>query len=338
MALVGVESALGVLVATEYDGYAVSEPVFQDEGEADFTSLVNIEAKFEFKNISEATEADKLLTQVKIYTGDSLVIVKDDDTVVEITVGEVTQVFLDVRNACETMTSNMQNGYIVEASSVMSSSYDSFKAFDDDNSFWHSNEDEGTGWITYEFPELKKIFKYRIVPRAEMNNTAYVKTWALEGWNGADWNIVHLQDTALASTEYTSYEYTCTYPAEYIKYRLRAITTDGDKTSIVGLELLEATTYKYEFDTLTATQGEIPSRVYDTNASLGFNDGDGYTEATISGDIYELIDPGDFSTVLETTRTYDDLSIANRSLKTRIELKNIGDKCMEVSADLWKGD
>ncbi len=80
MAMNGIESDSGALVLVANEGSAESYPVDQDEGDKDFAEIRDIEAKFEFSNISHvSSETDLLRTITPIADGDKLVIVKTDD-------------------------------------------------------------------------------------------------------------------------------------------------------------------------------------------------------------------------------------------------------------------
>ncbi len=63
---------------------AISNKITQEDGETDFKGLGDIEARFEFINISSGSETDLLKTNIDIKDGDNLVIVKEDDSVNEV--------------------------------------------------------------------------------------------------------------------------------------------------------------------------------------------------------------------------------------------------------------
>ena len=78
------DTTSGYIEATATDGYAISQPIVQDTGDTDFTSVQNIVGKFELANISVADTADELKTNELITTGDNLVIVKDNNSIHEV--------------------------------------------------------------------------------------------------------------------------------------------------------------------------------------------------------------------------------------------------------------
>ena len=91
-----------------------------------------------------------------------------------------------------------------------------------------------------------------------------------------------------------------------------------------------------------------------TNTTIGYHATDSYLNGSLSNlRIYnralsaeeieviynvEGIDNGsvDINTGLEVLRTYEDCIFDGSSIKTRIELKALGNTCKEISADLWK--
>ena len=84
-----IDSSNGYIEATGTDGYAISQPIVQDAGDTDFTSVQNIVGKYELANISIADTADELKTNELIKDGDNLVIVKDDNSIHEIVASDV---------------------------------------------------------------------------------------------------------------------------------------------------------------------------------------------------------------------------------------------------------
>ncbi|NOR58958.1 MAG: hypothetical protein GQ474_10595, partial [Sulfurimonas sp.] len=270
---------------------------------------------------------DKLETTEPIKDGDNLVIVKDDNSVHEIVASGVTVISgTPLGDVTETMTSNSQNGHTVVASSVFNDvgSYDAYRAFDGSTTNqWYSNADSGKGWLTYEFPAPIRLDSYRIAPHngsVPKNSLTYITTWAFEGWNGIDWDVLHLQDIPLTATSGVFYEYSLTASGAYTKYRLRSITSRGSYTSFSELQLLHEGLATYELDTTSITQGEVPSKVYRVDESIEFNNANMLPLAnTYTHD--GALD------ILKSTRTFKTAYMAkDTTLKTKVKLSAVGNK------------
>lgn len=259
-----------------------------------------------------------LKTSSPIADGDNLIIVKDNDSVNEVVASGVTTIpGPSLGDITEVMTSNTQNGHTTVASSILSAANEPFKCFDNDlNSFWHSAVDGGLGWVTYEFPAPEILTSYKIAPRntGGNNGSAYITTWAFEGWNGTGWDVLHLQDSLGYYTAGFLYEFALPGTTPYAKYRLRAITTNGTYSSFAEMELITLGPPTYEMDTTSTTSGEVPTRVY-ANPKV--------TLITDGGD-HQLVPETLTPTIgppFTTVQTYNDVTgISSRDLQTNIKM------------------
>ena len=160
MALNNVDSSNGYLQATADGGYAISSAINQDTGENDFNSVKNIRTLFRFKNISNSVsgDTDLLKTGTPLQNGDKLIIVKDDDSIHELTVGSGLNV--TTANVVPDMTSDTAPEGDVTYGSRDGSHY-GWNAFDRNTEtfFW---SDTGGKWLQYQFENNtpKRITKY----------------------------------------------------------------------------------------------------------------------------------------------------------------------------------
>lgn len=84
----------------------------------------------------------------------------------------------------------------------------------------------------------------------------------------------------------------------------------------------------YTMDTTSITAGEIPTQVYRLNAA----------DAGVSFNNVPALNPIDtltFGTTLQSTRTFDDVELAGRTLETKVNLTQ-GNKMIRLSADIYK--
>ncbi len=349
MALVGVESVSKALVATEYDGYAVSEPVIQNEGEPDFTSIVGITAKYEFKSISHPLSVvDQIVTIAPLLDGDNIVIVKEDESIVEMMdISGVVSPVPDVEFG--------PNGAYISLHDDNFTAKGHHSGWSDSNVYLNQAVSDGDFYIE----ALLGYGGQNIMVGVSLNNTwqggeigydngdAVDVRGTSEGYYYATRYIADLGEVYFYRNG-VSLGLAATYPPNtplyfgftvydldgYVYLRTNSLTI---QYPITGSTPLGA---QFHFlDTSVATQGaEIPLKAYAIDSALGFKSGSGYAEPTLEGDTYAYVDEVDTVETLKTTRTYQDLSVSGRKLHTKIKLKNIGDKCTEVLADIWRGD
>jgi len=124
------------------------------------------------------------------------------------------------------MTSNTTPSGVVTASSYRNVTYEPWRAFNGDTTlFWWAGGTAGNPWIQYDFQTNKMVTKYEL---AKTN----IKTWELQGWNGASWTTVDsvsLPNDCSVSTSpnYTASlvpkSYTVANPGYYSMYRLQVV-------------------------------------------------------------------------------------------------------------------
>ena len=149
------------------------------------------------------------------------------------------------------MTSNTLPLGTASASTVYSSSYQAWKAFDGDDesaagwTHWISayNQDfSDPQWLSYDFGSSRTIIGYYILPQYNSLKDRSPKTWQLQGWNGSSWITVDTQSNIRIDIEwyYAGLYFDVAYPGAYSKYRLYVTAVNGsDVVSIRQLKLFE---------------------------------------------------------------------------------------------------
>jgi hypothetical protein len=86
-----------------------------------------------------------------------------------------------------TMTSDTAPSGIVSASSILSSTYPAWRAFDKNTSTgWASNTSGPPQWLEYEFPSPTVVNRYILLA----TNTDAPVTWEFQAWNGSSWVVL----------------------------------------------------------------------------------------------------------------------------------------------------
>lgn len=135
------------------------------------------------------------------------------------------------------MTSNTTPNGVCSASSVLSSSYPAWHAFDRDAStFWHSATNGGNnGRLTYQGTSAYRVRGVKLVNRSIPSNM--VLTFKIQGSNnGVDW--VDLTDVLANSNQTSGGEsaYAVTIDNNYTYHSLLSITTDNGTANIAELQ------------------------------------------------------------------------------------------------------
>jgi hypothetical protein len=155
------------------------------------------------------------------YYGDSIV-------PGELPTEEATQTAAPTTNIIPEMTSNTAPSGVVRASSVYTSAYEPWQAFNSTDADLYWNAITNTGWIEYQFPEKMIVDKYSLKARQAIEyNDAMPKAWTFEGFDGAAWIVL---DTRSAQTAWGISEvrtYLFTNPTAYSKYRLNVSANNG---------------------------------------------------------------------------------------------------------------
>ncbi len=337
MAMIGIESTAGVLIATDYNGSAESYPIAQDIDNYDFAILKDIEVKLEFESMSDSSSvADLLRTYDPIGNGDNLVIVKDDDSVHGIVASGVMIVYVDM---IPLMTSNTDPVGVASASSEENVTT---------RGVWNlMNKDTSTRWSTaiytpvpvqvqYEFDVSTKTSRYSIRSYDSPEYARFPKDWRLLGSEAGTFTgeetIIDVQTNQSVSSPLERKEYTFASEVSFKFYRLDISENNGD-INYTSFSEFTLDRRHYAIDTGAITAGEIPTRVYSVDAQISFNDGEGYLVPVYTGDSYDVTALPTF----KSTRTYEDLNIQHRRIQTKVELKNKGTKCTKISANIWEG-
>jgi hypothetical protein len=124
------------------------------------------------------------------------------------------------------MTSNTTPSGIVSASSYFSNNpnFLPFRAFDRaTNTNWLSNGT--TGWLAYEFPTLKVVDKYQVLPPSDGSPTSVPRNWTFEAWNGSSWVVL---DTVTGNSGTATVTRTLTNTTAYIQYRINITLNNGN--------------------------------------------------------------------------------------------------------------
>lgn len=119
-------------------------------------------------------------------------------------------------NAIPTMTSNTTPSGVVSASSIDTTSRDSWKAFDKGGNVWKPLDND-KAWIAYEFPNNIAIAKYSIQVDTI---SAGIKSWRFEGWDGQSWIILDTQIGTVWSVNFEKKEFIIDNKIEFKKYRI----------------------------------------------------------------------------------------------------------------------
>lgn len=152
-------------------------------------------------------------------------------------------------NAIPVMTSNTTPSGVASASSVNSSGFDAFQAFNgiqDERYGWASNSP--ISWLQYQFPQKKIIYKYSLSMRT--NSTYYAageppKTWTFEGSNdGVNWTILDTQTNNTTLARGVIEEYRISNSKAFTYYRVNISANQGNATItvIAELKMFEKTT------------------------------------------------------------------------------------------------
>jgi len=154
------------------------------------------------------------------------------------------------------------------ASSVYSSYYPAWQAFDDTKrrSLWISknNGTYTTQYLEYDFEEPITINAYNITPQTGNLTDRAPKNWNLQAWNGSYWKTI---DTRSNMTEsYWDAKASRNFPVNpavrYTKYRLRITSTNGSPVvSLYDFKLFGPESISYK------KSEKIESNLFDDNGS-----------------------------------------------------------------------
>ncbi|WP_019639008.1 SPRY domain-containing protein [Paenibacillus fonticola] len=147
---------------------------------------------------------------------------------------------IDDSNAIPPMTSNIAPSGVASASSIYSSTYDVWKAFDIDDtgtSYWRSaNNTVYPVYLEYEFPTPIRIGRYGLIGVTSV----LPKEWTFEGSNdGVSWVILDERTVTLTALVLTTFD--LVKAGLFKKYRLN-IRSSGITTGISAFKMYEQST------------------------------------------------------------------------------------------------
>lgn len=131
-------------------------------------------------------------------------------------------------NLIPEMTSNTAPSGVARASSVYTSAYEPWQAFNSTDTDLYWNAITNTGWIEYQFPEKMIVDKYALKARQSLDyNDAMPKAWTFEGFDGAAWVVLDTRtaQTAWGINEVRTFLFANT--VAYSKYRLNVSANNG---------------------------------------------------------------------------------------------------------------
>ncbi len=130
-----------------------------------------------------------------------------------------------------TMTSNTTPSGVVSASTIYSSSYDAYKAFDGDNSTSWSSTEAVNAILSYEFGEAHNINKVTILPNYDMG-ASHIKNFSLEvSTDGSSWSEVYSGTATNTNTEQT-FTASSSVSAKYVRLNIADNYASGNSTNI----------------------------------------------------------------------------------------------------------
>lgn len=164
------------------------------------------------------------------------------------------------------MTSNTSPFGIAQASSIYSSSYNAFKAFDKiDNSEGWVTSFSLTGWLSYEFPMIQSINEYSM-KSPNITSTLYkemARDWTLEGFDGVNWIILDKQINQLFGINEEK-RYKLKNTATFKKYRIN-VTANNGYPSYTGIQEIQ---FYLKEQAIYASNGTWESGVINFNDSF----------------------------------------------------------------------
>lgn len=140
-----------------------------------------------------------------------------------------------------TMTSNTAPSGVVARSSISASTYEAYKAFDNDASTrWSSADNEGQGaWISYDFGKVTKVNKVTIYPFFSNGTMLMLKGYKIQGSNDNFASDIHdLYSDELDNVDVGKFTIDISV-SEYRYYRLYATTDSYYTTKCISINELQ---------------------------------------------------------------------------------------------------
>lgn len=269
MALTNMESANGYLIAIKNNATATSEPRSKIQAN-DFENLKNISMDSNLYNIQSLLinpEVDTaIIDQGFVETGDELVIVKSDDSIHSIIVGQITET-LENLNVVPAMTST------TEPSGVASN----VEVFDGDNDTY-SNAGN-TSEITYEFP-VPKVCVGVNVKLSLYELSSFAVTASNDGTTWVTLIADGMPNLPPDSTlGYIPFDFINTDSYKIYKLTTTRTLSSGASAQFYTIEYLSETQV-HRIDTTAITAGETVTRCYLPSQTLKINNVDAVENET----------------------------------------------------------
>ncbi|MGE7092051.1 discoidin domain-containing protein [Lysinibacillus sp. NPDC048646] len=146
-------------------------------------------------------------------------------------------------NIIPKMTSNNTDGFIAAASSVYSTNYPAWGAFDRGDNYWSASSGASNGWISCEFPTSRKIVKFTIKSRTVASSP---KIFSFDGFDGSNWIVLFKEDNAPNWKDGEKREYFINNTNEYNRYRVNVSQSQsaGRYPEISEIEMMEELIHK----------------------------------------------------------------------------------------------
>lgn len=149
-------------------------------------------------------------------------------------------------NLIPIMTSNTAPSGVASASSIFSSTYPAWKAFNhtfnSSSDAWASNSESGQ--LEYNFLDAKCISKYTITSRKPVYAIGELpKNWTFEGWDDQlkKWVVLDIRQNITDWIVGVKKEFTISNTTYYNKYRINITANGGTGVVVIGeLEMMES--------------------------------------------------------------------------------------------------
>ncbi|MBD8498873.1 hypothetical protein [Paenibacillus arenosi] len=128
------------------------------------------------------------------------------------------------------MTSNTAPYGKASASSIHSSPYPAWEAFNEAKEGWVTDSRTVSGWLEYEFVTAERPTHYKL-KAAATNVTSMIKDWNVEAWDGVDWVVVDSRTNEVGWAGSETRLYIMDRPIECTKIRIKFTSNNGQAYS-----------------------------------------------------------------------------------------------------------
>ena len=304
------------LTSTGLNAFAVSNAFLQSQGQ-NFKVLKDLKTKWKLVDLSHNNTKDTFtISNIVINTSDILYIVKDDLSIHKITEPSITYV---QHLANKVMTSNvLPSNEIID----VNNSSNAYLAFDNDES---TNVQYTTvnDYIIHKFDTPQKILDIFIKCDVDYSITSLRIEGSTDGTNYATITILGGDNQIdISNGKFFSIQ----SPGMFTHYKF--IITALNDNNLVKLNTLNLlSSIDCNVDTSSITAGEIPKSGFRFSDKVSLND----NYLTSTAEKATLEDDG-----LQLIMGYDDLSINDKSIVTKVEINTIGNSFKEITGMLYK--